>query len=427
MLVDVASALGITGRQAEDAVRRCGITLNRNPIPFDPNGPWYTSGLRFGTPAVTTLGMGPAEMNEIAAVVALVLRNIVPGTTKSGGKDKTKYTLDDAASRARPTPGSKSCWTRSRSIPRSTCRSCWRALGWRESLRVRRLASDFAAEFRRFAGERRPSVRLIGIEHPRRSAILVAASCLRSSRSHAHATNQAQPHPGLRGRGGNGPLGQRLRRADGQPDGHGGRSLPGLSPKDQAEKAIFAFDSPERLNWHFIPRDRLGLPIKELTSEQRALAFGLISTGLGGGGYLKATTIMSLEQVLQELEQGKGPVRDPERYFLTIFGTPSDQGQVGLAGRGASPLAQLHARGRQDRGGHAQLLRLQPGRGPTGPAPGPAHPGRPRGHGAAAGPGARRQPEEDRPSSRPRPPRRSAPPARPSRRPTPRPGSLTPT
>ncbi|APW59609.1 glycine hydroxymethyltransferase [Paludisphaera borealis] len=96
VLVDVASALGITGRQAEDAVRRCGITLNRNPIPFDPNGAWYTSGLRFGTPAVTTLGMGAAEMTEIAEVVHEVLTHITPGVSKSGGKDKTKYTLDPA-------------------------------------------------------------------------------------------------------------------------------------------------------------------------------------------------------------------------------------------------------------------------------------------------------------------------------------------
>ena len=99
VLIDVASTLGITGRQAEDAVRRCGITLNRNPIPFDPNGAWYTSGLRFGTPAVTTLGMGPKEMEEIAYVVGLVLRNITPGTSKSGGKDKAKYKLDDDARR----------------------------------------------------------------------------------------------------------------------------------------------------------------------------------------------------------------------------------------------------------------------------------------------------------------------------------------
>jgi hypothetical protein len=99
--------------------------------------------------------------------------------------------------------------------------------------------------------------------------------------------------------------------------------------KDQAGKAVFDFDSPERLNWHFIPRERKGIPIKELTPEQRALAFGLVAAGAGGGGYLKATTIMSLEQVLQEIEKGSGPVRDPERYFLTIFGSPTDRGKWG--------------------------------------------------------------------------------------------------
>jgi glycine hydroxymethyltransferase len=95
LVLDVASTHGITGRQAEDAIRKCGITLNRNPIPFDPNGPWYTSGLRFGAAAVTTLGMGPAEMNEIASLVALVLKHVKPASTRSGGIDKTKYTLDE--------------------------------------------------------------------------------------------------------------------------------------------------------------------------------------------------------------------------------------------------------------------------------------------------------------------------------------------
>jgi glycine hydroxymethyltransferase len=96
LVVDVAATHGITGRQAEEAVRRCGITLNRNPVPFDPNGPWYTSGLRFGTPAATTLGMGKTEMEEIASVVALVLANIRPATTRSGARDKSKFTLDEA-------------------------------------------------------------------------------------------------------------------------------------------------------------------------------------------------------------------------------------------------------------------------------------------------------------------------------------------
>jgi glycine hydroxymethyltransferase len=99
LVLDVASTHGITGRQAEDAVRRCGITLNRNPIPFDPNGPWYTSGLRFGTAAVTTLGMGQEEMDEIASVVALVLKNVRPKTTKSGALEKTKYDLEPGAAR----------------------------------------------------------------------------------------------------------------------------------------------------------------------------------------------------------------------------------------------------------------------------------------------------------------------------------------
>jgi glycine hydroxymethyltransferase len=99
VLIDVASTMGITGRQAEEALRRCGITLNRNPIPFDPNGPWYTSGLRFGTPAVTTLGMGTSEMNEIAEIVTLVLKSVLPAMAKSGAKDKTKYKLDDATRR----------------------------------------------------------------------------------------------------------------------------------------------------------------------------------------------------------------------------------------------------------------------------------------------------------------------------------------
>ncbi|HBK67835.1 MAG TPA: glycine hydroxymethyltransferase, partial [Firmicutes bacterium] len=61
LLIDVRP-FGLTGRQAESAVRECGITLNRNSLPNDTNGAWYTSGLRLGTPAITSLGMGSAEM-----------------------------------------------------------------------------------------------------------------------------------------------------------------------------------------------------------------------------------------------------------------------------------------------------------------------------------------------------------------------------
>jgi glycine hydroxymethyltransferase len=88
LLVD-ARPYGLTGRQAETALREAGITLNRNVIPFDPNGSWYTSGLRVGTPAVTTLGMGPGEMREIAAIVHTVL-----AATRAVPDSKAKYELD---------------------------------------------------------------------------------------------------------------------------------------------------------------------------------------------------------------------------------------------------------------------------------------------------------------------------------------------
>jgi glycine hydroxymethyltransferase len=97
VLLDVRP-FGITGRQAESAVRECGITLNRNTIPFDPNGPWYTSGLRLGTPAVTTLGMGPEEMKEIASIMTVILSETKADVTDKG-PSKAKYTVGEAARR----------------------------------------------------------------------------------------------------------------------------------------------------------------------------------------------------------------------------------------------------------------------------------------------------------------------------------------
>src|SRR5262249_17996235 len=101
--------------------------------------------------------------------------------------------------------------------------------------------------------------------------------------------------------------------------------LAALTPEQQA-KATFDFKDNERSNWHFIPKARKGLPFKELTPAQRPLAFALLSTGLSQDGYAKATTIMSLEQVLGELEGSKAPfARDPEMYYLTIFGRPGEK------------------------------------------------------------------------------------------------------
>jgi hypothetical protein len=93
---------------------------------------------------------------------------------------------------------------------------------------------------------------------------------------------------------------------------------------DQKAKAAFEFQDAQRSDWHFIPRPRKGLPIKEMTHEQRLLAHALLSTGLSHSGYGKAVSIMSLEAVLAELEKTRvgGPARDPELYFVSIFGTP---------------------------------------------------------------------------------------------------------
>ena len=100
----------------------------------------------------------------------------------------------------------------------------------------------------------------------------------------------------------------------------------GLLDSQQRESACFAFESDERLNWHFVPRDRLGLPLKAMNFQQRQAAYVLLQTGLSHEGYLKATTIMSLESVLRELEKGRpgnDDRRDPEKYLLSVFGTPS--------------------------------------------------------------------------------------------------------
>jgi glycine hydroxymethyltransferase len=96
VLVDVRP-FGLTGRQAEGALRSAGLTMNRNVIPNDTNGSWYTSGLRLGTPAVTTLGMGMEEMREIASVIGSVLRATVATKTQSGKPSLANYEVEERA------------------------------------------------------------------------------------------------------------------------------------------------------------------------------------------------------------------------------------------------------------------------------------------------------------------------------------------
>jgi hypothetical protein len=108
-----------------------------------------------------------------------------------------------------------------------------------------------------------------------------------------------------------------------------------LKPEQKA-KALLAFDDKERLNWHFTPQQdadrkatRKGLPLEEMTAEQKQAALDLVKAGTSADGNKKAVTIMSLESILHELEKNGRMVRSPEWYFFAIFGQPSKTGKWG--------------------------------------------------------------------------------------------------
>ena len=88
-LLDVAQSFGLTGRQAENALLDAGIVTNRNSVPRDPNGAWYSSGIRIGTPALTTRGLTEADFDKVAALLADALKS-----TKPIAGSKAKYEID---------------------------------------------------------------------------------------------------------------------------------------------------------------------------------------------------------------------------------------------------------------------------------------------------------------------------------------------
>jgi len=102
-----------------------------------------------------------------------------------------------------------------------------------------------------------------------------------------------------------------------------------LTPEQQA-KASFPFDKDERFNWHFIPRERKGITWNDLTPAQQHLAHAFLASGLSSRGYQQAVTIMSLDEILKEMEKGRpGPRRDPNNYAFSIFGTPGEHSTWG--------------------------------------------------------------------------------------------------
>jgi hypothetical protein len=105
--------------------------------------------------------------------------------------------------------------------------------------------------------------------------------------------------------------------------------LDSLTPEEKA-KATFSFDDQERENWFFTPVPRKGLPLREMTVAQQHLATALLSAGLSQQGMIKAETIMSMEDVLRVMEKDDGEKRNPGKYYVSIFGKPSDTGTWGF-------------------------------------------------------------------------------------------------
>jgi hypothetical protein len=93
---------------------------------------------------------------------------------------------------------------------------------------------------------------------------------------------------------------------------------------EQRAKATFQLGDEERMHWFYVPIERKGLPLREMSPYQKHLASALLSAGLSQTGYMKAVTIMSLEDVLRIMEKDSGERRNPEKYYFSIFGTPSD-------------------------------------------------------------------------------------------------------
>ncbi len=115
-----------------------------------------------------------------------------------------------------------------------------------------------------------------------------------------------------------------------------GEKFVGSLGGEQKAKAVFPFGSKERVNWHFIPMQdqakrptRKGLPLQDMTADQKKAALALVAAGTSDSGYKKATTIMTLESILHDLEKKGAMVRNPEWYFFTIFGAPSKTGKWG--------------------------------------------------------------------------------------------------
>jgi len=93
---------------------------------------------------------------------------------------------------------------------------------------------------------------------------------------------------------------------------------------DQKAESVYEMDHDLRLDWHFIPKQRKGTTLKQMTPQQRHLTSVLLATSLSSRGFIKASHIMGLEEVLKQIEaQSPRAARDPELYHVSFFGDPA--------------------------------------------------------------------------------------------------------
>ncbi len=103
---------------------------------------------------------------------------------------------------------------------------------------------------------------------------------------------------------------------------------------DQKQKAVLAFNTEERLNWYYVPKERKGLHYKDMNAAQQQAAHALLLVGLSQSGYKKVETIRQLENVLREMENGKGPPAIPACTTSPFSGSLPPEGRGDCATRG---------------------------------------------------------------------------------------------
>ena len=105
---------------------------------------------------------------------------------------------------------------------------------------------------------------------------------------------------------------------------------------DARSRAVRPFADASRTGWHFIPKnDRKGVQLRDMTAAQEEAALALLRSAVSRAGYDKSLVIMRLDEILRRLEGDRAKnVRDPKRYYFTIFGTPSEEGSWGLSVEG---------------------------------------------------------------------------------------------